>query len=132
MGVQVNEFGGHNLRVIPTIGGISLGERVPCCDAVDNGRYFAFCCDFCYDFSNVINLTSMRKTFFTVYIEQDEDGMFVGSIPSVPSCYADGKTQKEMLKNLDQVLKLCLRNTNTRRFAKSKFIGIQTVEAVYA
>ena len=46
----------------------------------------------------------------TVYIEKDEDGVFVGSIPTIQSCYAEGKTQTEMLKNLEQVAKLCLRN----------------------
>jgi predicted RNase H-like HicB family nuclease len=52
----------------------------------------------------------MKNNFFTAYIEKDEDGIFIGSIPSVPSCYAQGKTQEEMLKNLKDVLRLCLRN----------------------
>ena len=42
----------------------------------------------------------MKNQFFTVYIEQDEDGVFIGSVPSVGSCYAEGKTQKKMLKSL--------------------------------
>lgn len=52
----------------------------------------------------------MKNAQFTVYIEQDEDGIFIGSIPSIPSCYAQGKTQEEMLKNINEVTKLCLRN----------------------
>lgn len=74
----------------------------------------------------------MKNTLFTVYIERDEDGMFVGSIPSVPSCYAEGKTQKDMLKNLEEVLKLCLRNVNVKELAKTKFVGIQNLEFKYA
>ena len=74
----------------------------------------------------------MKNSLFTVYIEQDEDGMFVGSIPTIASCYADGKTQKEMLKNLQAVLKLCLRNVDLKEIAKTKFIGIQNLEASYA
>ena len=62
----------------------------------------------------------MIKKLFVAYIEQDEDGMFIGSIPSIPSCHAEGKTQKEMLKNLEQVLKLCLRNTDSKKAAKTK------------
>ncbi|MFC1613331.1 type II toxin-antitoxin system HicB family antitoxin, partial [Patescibacteria group bacterium] len=69
---------------------------------------------------------------FTVYMEQDEDGMFIGSIPAVPSCYAEGRTQKEMLKNLQQVLKLCLRNINLREVEKTRFAGIQNLEINYA
>lgn len=52
----------------------------------------------------------MKNLYFTVYIEKDEDGVFVGSIPTVSSCYAQGQTQEEMLKNLQEVLCLCLRN----------------------
>ena len=35
----------------------------------------------------------MKNHQFTVYIEQDEDGIFIGSIPTIPSCYAQGDTQ---------------------------------------
>jgi len=56
----------------------------------------------------------MKNSLFTVYIEQDEDGVFIGSVPSVPSCYAQGKTQEEMLDNLRDVLKLCLRNIDAK------------------
>ena len=31
------------------------------------------------------------------YIEKDEDGVFIGSVQSLPSCYAKGNTKKEML-----------------------------------
>jgi len=68
----------------------------------------------------------------TIYIEQDQDGIFVGSVPSVPSCYAQGKTQEEMLKNLKQVLKLCLRNTDIALVKKNRFVGIQNFEIPYA
>ena len=74
----------------------------------------------------------MKNTLFTVYIEQDEDGVFTGSIPVLPSCHAEGKTQKEMLKNLQQVLKLCLRNVNVKEVEKTKFVGIQNLEINYA
>jgi len=58
--------------------------------------------------------------------------MFVGSVPSMPSCYAEGRTQKEMLQNLQQVLKLCLRNVSVREVVKTRFVGIQNVELNYA
>jgi len=74
----------------------------------------------------------MKNTNFTVYIEQDEDGMFIGSVPVVPACHAEGRTQKEMLENLQQVLKLCLRNTNVKEAERTKFVGIQNLEFKYA
>ncbi len=60
----------------------------------------------------------------TVYIEKDEDGVFIGSIPALQSCYAEGKTQEEMLKNLEQVAKLCLRN---QKLEINTFVGIQNI-----
>ncbi len=73
----------------------------------------------------------MKNLNFTVYIEIDEDGVFIGSIPSIPSCYAQGKTQEDMLKNLKQVLRLCLRNNNKNTLENTKFVGIQNLEVAY-
>ena len=74
----------------------------------------------------------MKNSQFTVYIEQDEDGMYIGSIPSIPSCYAQGKTQEKMFKNLLEVLKLCLRNVEKKIINKNRFIGIQNLELSHA
>ena len=74
----------------------------------------------------------MKTTQFTVYIEQDEDGIFIGSIPAVPSCYAEGRTQEEMMKNLAEVLQLCLRNVNKKEIMQTKFVGIQNLELTNA
>lgn len=80
----------------------------------------------------VSSLFIMKKMQFTVYIEQDEDGIYIGSVPSIPACHAQGKTQKEMLKNLSEVIRLCLRNENIKEIQKQKFIGIQNLELTYA
>ena len=70
----------------------------------------------------------MKITQFAVYIEQDEDDMYIGSVPSIPCCHAEGRTQEEMLKNLSEVIKLCLRNIDTKNFQTNRFVGIQNVE----
>lgn len=75
---------------------------------------------------------AQKTSQFTVYIEQDEDGMFIGSIPAVPGCHAEGQTQEEMFKNLLEVLKLCLRNTDSDLLYKSHFVGIQNLELAHA
>jgi len=74
----------------------------------------------------------MKKSPFIAYIEQDENNMFIGTIPAIPSCYAEGRTQKEMIKNLQEVLRLCLRNVDVKEVAKTKFVGIQNLEIKYA
>ncbi|OGY44793.1 MAG: hypothetical protein A2729_02815 [Candidatus Buchananbacteria bacterium RIFCSPHIGHO2_01_FULL_39_14] len=74
----------------------------------------------------------MKNSFFTVYIEQDEDGIFIGSVPLIPSCYAQGKTQAEMLDNLQDVLRLCLRNIDKKILEKTKFVGVKNVKVKHA
>lgn len=74
----------------------------------------------------------MGENNYIVYIEQDEDGVFIGSIPSIPNCHAQGKTQEELLDNLKEVLTLCLRNLDTDYMKNTRFIGIQNLELTYA
>lgn len=74
----------------------------------------------------------VMSTKFAVYVEQDEDGMFIGSVPMIPSCHAEGRTQEEMLQNLSEVLKLCLRNIDTSVLQKMHFVGIQNLDISHA
>ena len=34
---------------------------------------------------------------FRVYLEQDEDGVFVAQVPSLPGCVSQGRTRQEAL-----------------------------------
>jgi predicted RNase H-like HicB family nuclease len=63
---------------------------------------------------------------YTVYIEQDEDGVYVGSVPTVPGCYTQGATLDELINSLKEVLVLCLRNMDSSEH--SRFVGVQNIE----
>ncbi|HPP06820.1 MAG TPA: type II toxin-antitoxin system HicB family antitoxin, partial [Syntrophorhabdaceae bacterium] len=39
-------------------------------------------------------------------IEQDEDGVFVAEVPSLPGCISQGKTRAEVLKNIKEAIEL--------------------------
>jgi predicted RNase H-like HicB family nuclease len=67
---------------------------------------------------------------YTVYIEQDEDGIYIGSIPALQGCHAEGATLTEMIKELRDVVKLCERNQYVEN--KMKFVGIQNLEIAHA
>ena len=41
---------------------------------------------------------------YRVLIEQDEDGMFVGEVPSLPGCISQGKTRNELLDNVREAI----------------------------
>jgi len=62
---------------------------------------------------------------YTVYIEKDEDSLFVGSVPTVPGCYTQGATLDELMKNLHEVVVLCTRNNQV---TLSEFVGVQKIE----
>ena len=45
---------------------------------------------------------------FKVLIEKDEDGWFVATVPSLPGCISQGKTEKEALSNIKEAIELHL------------------------
>ena len=47
---------------------------------------------------------------YRVIIEQDEDGMFVVEVPSLPGCISQGKTREEALKNIQEAIELYIEN----------------------
>lgn len=61
---------------------------------------------------------------FGVIIEQDEDGIYVGSVPALKGCHTQGKTIEELQKNLKEAIQLCLEVQSP----SSKFIGVQEIE----
>lgn len=64
---------------------------------------------------------------FTVLIEQDEDGIYVGSVPSIRGCHTQGKTLDELMNNIKEAIQLCL-EVEGESIESEKFIGIQTIE----
>ena len=44
-----------------------------------------------------------------VTIEKDEDGVFVATVPSLPGCISQGKTEKQALKNIKEAIELHVR-----------------------
>jgi len=41
---------------------------------------------------------------FRVLIEQDEDGVFVAEVPSLPGCISQGRTRDEALSNAREAI----------------------------
>lgn len=60
-----------------------------------------------------------------VVIEKDEDGFFVGEVPQLHACYAQGQTLDELMSNIREVIELCLESQESEVI--SEFIGVQKV-----
>ena len=42
---------------------------------------------------------------YRIFIEQDEDGIFVAECPSLPGCISQGKSRKEVLENIQDAIR---------------------------
>jgi predicted RNase H-like HicB family nuclease len=45
---------------------------------------------------------------YRVLVEQDEDGVFVAEVPSLPGCISEGKTREEATENIKEAIALYL------------------------
>ncbi|NOQ33882.1 MAG: type II toxin-antitoxin system HicB family antitoxin [Methanosarcinales archaeon] len=53
-------------------------------------------------------MVGTKKVQLPVLVEKDEDGFFVVECPILRGCYTQGKTIDEALKNIHEVIELCL------------------------
>jgi predicted RNase H-like HicB family nuclease len=45
---------------------------------------------------------------YRVLVEQDEDGMFVAEVPSLPGCISQGETRADALLNIQEAIEAYL------------------------
>lgn len=72
---------------------------------------------------------------FKVIVEQDEDGVFVASVPAVPGCHTQGDTYEKVLTNVREAIQVCLDEASENKLYRdqitwpnfddqSRFLGI--------
>jgi len=66
-----------------------------------------------------------KKEFYVV-IEKDEDGFFVGEVPALKGCYAQGRNVDELMRNMRDVIGMCLED-EADPVIQNEFIGVQKV-----
>ena len=57
---------------------------------------------------------------FKVLIEQDENGVFVASVPAIPGCHTQGDTYEEAVERIEEAIQLCLEVAKDDREYKQK------------
>ena len=67
-----------------------------------------------------------NKRTFTLIIERDEDGYYVGSIAELPGCHTQAKSLDELNKRIREAIELYLEEEGHEE--ETEFIGIQKVE----
>lgn len=53
-----------------------------------------------------------RKITLPIIVEKDEDGFYVVECPLLKGCYTQGKTLDEALKNIQEIIGMCLEEEN--------------------
>ncbi len=70
---------------------------------------------------------NMRKEF-TVIIEQDEDGIYVASVPELEGCHTQAETLDELRERVKETIQLYLEvESDLINEVPLEFIGIQKV-----
>lgn len=57
---------------------------------------------------------------FKVIVEKGEDGYYVVTVPSLPGCISQGKTEEEALENIKEAIELYLEILQEKELEKMK------------
>ena len=64
---------------------------------------------------------------FNVLIEQDEDGIYVATVPELEGCHTQGNSLNQVLERIKEAIEVCI-ESDEEIAVPMKFIGIQKVQ----
>ena len=72
----------------------------------------------------------MVKQRFTVVIEEDEEGVLIGTVPALKGCYSYGNSLDELVANVREVIQAHLEMLKSRKepLPEFRFSGIKEIE----
>ena len=65
---------------------------------------------------------------YTVIIERDDDGYYVGEVVELPGCFTQARSIEELLRRIREAIELYLEEVGEVEI-KTEFIGLQKVMA---
>lgn len=80
--------------------------------------------------NGAVGRTRKRKAVhLPIVVEQDEDGVFIVSAPTVPGCRSYGYTLEEAMANIAEAARACLADL-PRQSPRTMFLGIRDLQLV--
>ena len=76
-------------------------------------------------------LTKIKNQPFPVIVEKDEDDFYVVECPLFKGCYSQGKSLDEALKNIREVIEICLEEKENQEILKTykpKELSLYTIK----
>ena len=65
---------------------------------------------------------------YTVIIERDEDGYYVGEVVELPGCFTQAKSIDELMRRIKEAIELYIEEEGEIEI-KNHFVGVQRVQA---
>ena len=70
--------------------------------------------------------TMRNQQKFTVVIERDEDGYYVGTVPTLRGCHTQAKTLDTLMKRMREAVELCRESENGASLSL-ELVGVQQI-----
>lgn len=67
------------------------------------------------------------STEYTIVIEKDEDGYYVGSVPALPGCHTQAKSIDQLLERLREAIALWIEAEGQDAPGPLELVGIQRI-----
>ena len=67
------------------------------------------------------------KKEFTVVIERDEDGYYIGTVPALKGCHTQAKSLDELMERMKEAVLLCLEAEGEPAEGELIFVGVQRI-----
>ncbi len=64
---------------------------------------------------------------FPVIVELDEDNIFIVSCPVFKGCHSYGKTIDEAIKNISEVIEICVEEKGYNLDSSNKYVGMREI-----
>jgi len=70
-------------------------------------------------------MRAKMKNEYTILIEKDEDGYYVGSIPALPGCHSQAKSVDQLMERMEEAIALWLEVEQETDPSPLEWVGIQ-------
>lgn len=77
-------------------------------------------------FSNIKIMRKSKGREFSVIVERDEEGYYIGSVPELPGCHTQARSLDKLIERIREAIELCL-EVERGVPGNTKFVGVQRV-----
>ena len=70
-------------------------------------------------------MNAKMKNEYTILIEKDEDGYYVGSIPALPGCHSQARSVDQLMERMEEAIALWLEVEQETDPSPLEWVGIQ-------